>query len=136
MAKNPEKLLEKLALDPIRLARAREGLQNPAILPPISGKVAPSVPSLGHNADAGELLYTSIKRLRLFEQEIAAINAKKSAVYKTLRKVGYDIHTIRQTASQMKLDPRVREERRALIEFYWQEIEQFLADDGGDEGDA
>lgn len=76
---------------------------------------------IGHN-DPSAHLRSFVKRVERVEEEIAALNADKSEIYKEARGNGFDVKALRKVVAQRKLDPSEREERDALFDLYWSAV--------------
>lgn len=68
---------------------------------------------------AADRLRAFVERIERVEEEIKALNADKSEIYKELRGDGFDVKAVRQCVSARKLDSAEREERNAIFDLYW-----------------
>jgi len=75
----------------------------------------------GYN-DSAQQLRSFVERVERIEEEISALNADKSEIYKEARGNGFDVKALRKVVAQRKLDPSEREERDALFDLYWSAI--------------
>lgn len=73
---------------------------------------------ISETVSAGQLR-AFIERIERVEEDIKALNADKSEIYKELRGCGFDVKAVRQCVAARKLDSAEREERTAIFELYW-----------------
>ena len=71
-----------------------------------------------HGAIDGAQLKSFVERTESLEQEIAALNADKSEVYKEAKSAGYDPKYIRKIVALRKLDPDELDEADELLKMY------------------
>lgn len=82
---------------------------------------------LGDNSIAH--LKRVVERIEDFDDDLKAINAQKSAVFKQAKKIGLDVKTVRDVVRQRRLDPTKRAVAGALFAEYFSHVE-----DSGDNG--
>ncbi len=60
-----------------------------------------------------------VERVERIEEEIRAMNADKSEVYKEAKGFGFDVKIIKKVVAARRLDADVRDEQDALFSMYW-----------------
>jgi uncharacterized protein (UPF0335 family) len=68
---------------------------------------------------AAEQIRSLVGRIERIEEEIKALNAGKSDIYKEAKGQGFDVKALRQCVSARRMDSSEYEERTALFELYW-----------------
>lgn len=71
-----------------------------------------------HGAIDGAQLKSFVERTESLDEEIAALNADKSEVYKEAKSAGYDPKYIRKIVALRKLDPDELDEADELLKMY------------------
>lgn len=71
---------------------------------------------------AAQELQSFVRRIESVEDEINALNADKSEIYKEAKSQGYTPKTIRKVVAARRVDASEREEADAEFELYWNAI--------------
>lgn len=70
------------------------------------------------DATAGEVLRSFIERIERLNEEIKALNADKSEVFKEAKGTGFDAGAMREVIKLRAMDYEKRNEREELVELY------------------
>jgi len=71
---------------------------------------------------AGDRLRSFVERIERLEDEIKALNADKSDVYKEAKSAGFDVKVLRELIRLRRMDEPDRNEREELIDLYMRAI--------------
>jgi uncharacterized protein (UPF0335 family) len=73
---------------------------------------------------AGDQLRAIVERIEHVEEEIKELTDAKKEIYLEAKSNGFDVKIIREVIRLRKQDSKERDELGALIEEYWQAIQQ------------
>lgn len=76
----------------------------------------------GVGGNSSARLRSFIERAERLEEEIRALNADKSEVFKEAKSVGYDPKVLKRVISVRRMDPSDRVEQDDLFNTYWRAI--------------